>query len=112
MSGVSTQGVGAGVSADADRISAELVRTDVVSATAVKSVFVENRVIRRAPSKRSKKVTALGALNKSRTPLPRQYDGRLAMRCAEKSLLFPASAFATILRFWSRSQFAKSRSGG
>src|ERR1700737_1778679 len=68
MSGVSTQGVGAALCANADVVSA-------VSAAAIKRVLVENLVITHAPSNRSEKVwRPANFLNKSRTPLSRQYD--------------------------------------
>jgi hypothetical protein len=71
MSGFSSHGVGATVSATANVASA-------VSAAASKTVLIENSVILRAPSNRSEKVRRpTDLLNKSRTPLLRQYDESL-----------------------------------
>src|SRR6266481_163911 len=67
MSGVRTHGVGAAACANADVVSA-------VSAAATKRVLVENLVIMHSPSNRSKKLAPAHFLNKSRTPLSRQYD--------------------------------------
>jgi hypothetical protein len=64
MSGVSTQGVGAGAWANADVVSAP-------SAAAIKRVFVENLVIVHSPRQPIRIVDSI--LNKSRTPMPRQY---------------------------------------
>jgi hypothetical protein len=63
MSGVSTQGVGTGAWANAGVVSAP-------SAAAIKRVFVENLVIVHSP----RQPIVDPVLNKSRTPLPRQYD--------------------------------------
>jgi hypothetical protein len=79
MSGDSTQGVGAGVSATADVVSA-------ANAAAIKMVLVENSVIMRAPRRRSEKVDLACRvfLNKSRTtsirwPPPRHQLRRLRL---------------------------------
>src|SRR5664279_1331802 len=67
MSGFSPQGVGAGLCANADAESA-------VSAAAAKNVLVENPVIISAPGSLTNKFGTANISNKSRTPLPRQYD--------------------------------------
>jgi hypothetical protein len=76
MSGFSSQGVGAGLCANADVESA-------VSAAAIKNVLVENPVIIAAPGNPCKYANIL---NKSRTPLPRQYDETYRRSAAPSTL--------------------------
>jgi len=75
MSGVSTQGVGAGACANAGVASAP-------TAAAIKRVFVENLVIVHSP--RQPIVDLI--LNKSRTPSPRQYDQTVHRAELDKTL--------------------------
>jgi hypothetical protein len=84
MSGVSTQGAGAAACANAEVVSA-------ASAAAAKTVLVENLVIILAPSNLSEFLHR-AALNKSRTPLPRQYDEHFAAARPEQ---FVISRFAS-----------------
>jgi hypothetical protein len=65
MSGVSTQGVGAGACANAGVVSAP-------SAAAIKRVLVENLVIVHFSPATNRQIVD-PVLNKSRTPSPRQY---------------------------------------
>src|SRR6266576_2448309 len=73
MSGVSNQGVGAALCANTDGVSA-------VSAAAIKRALVESLVILHAPSNHQKKFgnsQPASLLNKSRTPLSRQYGASI-----------------------------------
>jgi hypothetical protein len=79
MSGFSSQGVGAGLCANADVESA-------VSAAAIKNVLVENPVIIAAPGNLPNNLASANILNKSRTPLPRQYDETYRRSAAPSTL--------------------------
>src|SRR5438105_10505202 len=84
MSGVSTQGVGARVCAKADVVSAP-------SAAAIKRVFVENLVIVHSPRQ---PIIVEPILNKSRTPLSRQYDETVGRSASKRTSDFVISRIA------------------
>src|SRR5665647_598099 len=92
MSGFSSHGVGAGLCAKAEFVSA-------VSAAASKRVLVENPVILQSPSNRSEKIRRpVNVLNKSRTSLSRQYEEpirRSARRLRVCDFPYPASRLSS-----------------
>src|SRR5260370_31455473 len=86
MSGASTQGVGAAVSANADVVSA-------ISAAAIKKVLVENLVTTRPPATGLQSWSVCLCLNKPRTPFARQHDRPIHRSASPETLDFMISDF-------------------